>query len=58
MRPKLITLALALVLSAGIAACGEDDEPASGGGAESAAPPSWVPRYRSVSSCRRRSGFH
>jgi peptidylprolyl isomerase len=39
MRPKLITLALALVLSAGIVACGEDDEPASGGGAETAATP-------------------
>ena len=39
MRSKLITLTLALVLSAGIAACGEDDEPASGSGAESAATP-------------------
>jgi peptidylprolyl isomerase len=40
MRSKLITLTLALVLSAGIAACGEDDEPASGGsGDESAATP-------------------
>jgi peptidylprolyl isomerase len=39
MRSKLITLTLALALSAGIAACGEDDEPASGGGAESAATP-------------------
>jgi peptidylprolyl isomerase len=39
MRIKLITLTLALVLSAGIAACGEDDEPASGGGDESAATP-------------------
>ena len=38
MRTKLITIALGLVLSAGIAACGEDDEPASGG-AESAATP-------------------
>jgi peptidylprolyl isomerase len=37
MRTKLITLTLALVLSAGIAACGEDDEPASGGGDETAA---------------------
>jgi peptidylprolyl isomerase len=39
MRSKLITLTLALVLSAGIAACGEDDEAASGGGAESTATP-------------------
>jgi peptidylprolyl isomerase len=39
MRTKLITLTLALVLSAGIAACGEDDEPASDSGAESAATP-------------------
>ena len=37
MRSKLILLTLALVLTAGIAACGEDDEPASGSGAESAA---------------------
>jgi peptidylprolyl isomerase len=37
MRTKLISLTLALVLSAGVAACGEDDEPTSGGGgAESA----------------------
>jgi peptidylprolyl isomerase len=39
MRTKLISLSLALVLSAGIAACGEDDEPSSGGGAESTATP-------------------
>lgn len=39
MRTKLITLTLALVLSAGVAACGEDDEPASGSGAETAATP-------------------
>ena len=40
MRSKLITLTLALVLSAGIAACGEDDEPASSGsGDETAATP-------------------
>jgi peptidylprolyl isomerase len=40
MRSKLISLTLALVLAAGIAACGEDDEPTSGGsGAESAATP-------------------
>ena len=40
MRSKLISLTLALVLSAGIAACGEDDEPTSGdSGAESAATP-------------------
>jgi peptidylprolyl isomerase len=39
MRSKLITLTLVLVLSAGIAACGEDDEPTSGSGAESAATP-------------------
>ena len=39
MRTKLITLTLALVLSAGVAACGEDDEPASGGGDEVAATP-------------------
>jgi peptidylprolyl isomerase len=37
MRSKLISLTLALVLSAGIAACGEDDEPTSGSGTESAA---------------------
>jgi peptidylprolyl isomerase len=37
MRTKLISLTLALVLSAGIAACGEDDEPSSGSGAEPAA---------------------
>ena len=36
MRSKLISLTLALVLSAGIAACGEDDEASSGSGAESA----------------------
>jgi FKBP-type peptidyl-prolyl cis-trans isomerase len=39
MRSKLITLTLVLVLSAGIAACGEDDEPTSGSGAESTATP-------------------
>jgi peptidylprolyl isomerase len=39
MRTKLITLTLALVLSAGVAACGEDDEPASESGAETAATP-------------------
>jgi peptidylprolyl isomerase len=39
MRTKLLTLTLALVLSAGIAACGEDDEPAAGGSAESTATP-------------------
>ena len=39
MRSKLITLTLALVLSAGVAACGEDDEPASSGGDEAAATP-------------------
>lgn len=39
MRSKLITLTLALVLSAGIAACGEDDDTSSGSGAESAATP-------------------
>jgi peptidylprolyl isomerase len=39
MRTKLISLTLALVLSAGIAACGEDDEPAS----ESAATPTATP---------------
>jgi peptidylprolyl isomerase len=38
MRTKLITLTLALVLSAGIAACGEDDEPASGGDEAAATP--------------------
>jgi peptidylprolyl isomerase len=38
MRSKLITLTLALVLSAGIAACGEDDEPASGGDEAAATP--------------------
>jgi peptidylprolyl isomerase len=39
MRSKLIPLTLALVLSAGIAACGEDDDTSSGSGAESAATP-------------------
>ena len=39
MRSKLITLTLALVLSAGIAACGEDDESSAGSGDESAATP-------------------
>jgi peptidylprolyl isomerase len=39
MRTKLITLTLALVLSAGVAACGEDDEPAADSGAETAATP-------------------
>jgi peptidylprolyl isomerase len=39
MRTKLISLTLALVLSAGLVACGEDDEPAGGSGAESAATP-------------------
>ena len=43
MRSKLITLTLALVLSAGIAACGEDDEPATGGGDETAATPTPTP---------------
>ena len=43
MRSKLISLTLALVLSAGIAACGEDDEPSSGSGAESAATPTPTP---------------
>jgi peptidylprolyl isomerase len=38
MRTKLITLTLALVLSAGIAACGEDDEPASSGDETAATP--------------------
>jgi peptidylprolyl isomerase len=38
MRTKLITLTLALVLSAGIASCGEDDEPASGGDETAATP--------------------
>jgi peptidylprolyl isomerase len=35
MRSKLTILTLSLVLGAGVAACGEDDEPASDGGAES-----------------------
>jgi peptidylprolyl isomerase len=39
MRSKLITLTLALVLSLGIAGCGEDDEPAAESGAETAATP-------------------
>jgi peptidylprolyl isomerase len=39
MRAKLIILTLAVVVGAGFTACGEDDEPASGGGAESAATP-------------------
>ena len=38
MRTKLISLTLALVLSAGIAACGEDDEPASSGDEAAATP--------------------
>jgi peptidylprolyl isomerase len=38
MRTKLITLTLALVLSAGIASCGDDDEPASGGDETAATP--------------------
>ena len=37
MRTKLLTLTLALALSAGIAACGDDDEPVSGGSAVSTA---------------------
>ena len=36
MRAKLTILTVALALGAGVASCGEDDEPASGGGAESA----------------------
>ena len=36
MRSKLLTLILVLALSAGIAACGEDDEQSSGSGAEAA----------------------
>jgi peptidylprolyl isomerase len=43
LRTKLITLTLALVLSAGIAACGEDDESSSGTGAESTATPTPTP---------------
>jgi peptidylprolyl isomerase len=40
MRSKLIALTLALVLSAGVAACGEDDEPAtSGTGSDATATP-------------------
>jgi peptidylprolyl isomerase len=39
MRSKLTILTLALVLGAGVAACGEDDEPASESGAETAATP-------------------
>jgi peptidylprolyl isomerase len=39
MRPKLIILSLALVLGAGVAACGDDDEPAS----ETAATPTATP---------------
>jgi len=37
MRSKLSILTLALVLGAGVAACGEDDEPSSESGAESGA---------------------
>ena len=37
MRSKLTILTLALVLGAGVTACGEDDEPSSDSGAESAA---------------------
>jgi peptidylprolyl isomerase len=39
MRAKLIILTLVLALGAGVAACGEDDEPASESGAENAATP-------------------
>jgi peptidylprolyl isomerase len=35
MRTKLITLSFALVLALGAAACGEDDEPGAGSGADS-----------------------
>jgi peptidylprolyl isomerase len=44
MRPKLIILSLALVLSTGVAACGEDDEPAaSGTGSEATSTPTPTP---------------
>jgi peptidylprolyl isomerase len=43
MRAKLIILSLLLVLSGGLVACGEDDEPASGSGAESTATPEPTP---------------
>jgi peptidylprolyl isomerase len=44
MRTKLITLTLAVVLSAGVAACGEDDEPAgSGTGSQETATPTPTP---------------
>jgi peptidylprolyl isomerase len=44
MRTKLISLTLALVLSAGVAACGEDDEPATScTGSESTATPTPTP---------------
>jgi peptidylprolyl isomerase len=44
MRTKLITLSLAVVLSAGVAACGEDDEPAgSGTGSQETATPTPTP---------------
>jgi peptidylprolyl isomerase len=36
MRTKLITLSIALVLGAGVAACGDDDEEPAGGGAAAA----------------------
>ena len=39
MRAKLTILLAGLVLGAGVAACGEDDEPASGSGADSTATP-------------------
>jgi peptidylprolyl isomerase len=39
MRTKLIILSLALVLATGLAACGEDDEPASGTGSEATSTP-------------------
>jgi peptidylprolyl isomerase len=44
MRSKLISLTLALILSAGVVACGEDDEPtSSGSGGEATSTPTPTP---------------
>jgi peptidylprolyl isomerase len=39
MRTKLITLTVALLLGAGVAACGDDDDDSAGSGSEAAATP-------------------
>jgi peptidylprolyl isomerase len=43
MRAKLTILTVVVALTVGMAACGEDEEPASGGGAESTATPTPTP---------------